>query len=57
MLHNNKYIFTIFQQGFVEFYNQGQNHNDSPWDVKGLVKYGAIGVIGAMALSAFLQRT
>ncbi|XP_071158324.1 bcl-2-like protein 2 isoform X1 [Mytilus edulis] len=44
-------------QGFVEFYNQGQNHNDSPWDVKGLVKYGAIGVIGAMALSAFLQRT
>lgn len=41
----------------MEFYNQGQNHNDSPWDVKGLVKYGAIGVIGAMALSAFLQRT
>nr|AGK88246.1 Bcl2 protein [Mytilus galloprovincialis] len=44
-------------QGFVEAYNQGQNHNDSPWDVKGLVKYGAIGVIGAMALSAFLHRT
>ncbi|CAG2185908.1 unnamed protein product [Mytilus edulis] len=48
---------TLLDQGFVEFYNQGQNHNDSPWDVKGLVKYGAIGVIGAMALSAFLQRT
>lgn len=46
-----------FQQGFVDFYNQGKNHDDSPWAVSGLVKYGAIGVLGAMAIGALLQRT
>nr|AXS76517.1 Bcl-2 like 1 protein [Perna viridis] len=43
-------------QGFVEYYNQAQNHNDNQWNLGEFVRYGAIGVVGALALGALLQR-
>lgn len=46
--------------GFVEFYENGpSDRNDSHWDsFSGVIKYGVIGAIGAMALGAILtQRT
>lgn len=46
--------------GFVEFYENGNaRRRESPWDnISGVIKYGMIGAIGAMALGAILtQRT
>lgn len=51
-----RYITFYFQQGFVEYYNQAQNHNDNQWNLGEFVRYGAIGVVGALALGALLQR-
>ncbi|XP_060066932.1 bcl-2-like protein 2 [Ylistrum balloti] len=46
--------------GFVEFYEKGNaRQRDSPWDnISGVIKYGMLGAMGAVALGAFLtQRT
>ncbi|OWF51020.1 apoptosis regulator R1-like isoform X1 [Mizuhopecten yessoensis] len=46
--------------GFVEFYEKGNTRRrESPWDnISGVIKYGMLGAIGAVALGAILtQRT
>lgn len=46
--------------GFVEFYENGHSRRtESPWDnIAGVIKYGMLGAIGAVALGAILtQRT
>jgi len=42
----------------VEFYDRNPRRNkESPWEIPGVVKFGVLAGIGAMALGAILNRT